>query len=56
MTADNYTHVSAGRAVHRSGRTYAVGSDDALGLWNVFVTTSLTETSPGFWELTPGGC
>lgn len=52
----NYDHVSAGRAVQRSGLVYAVGSGDALGLWNVFVTTSLTETPPGHWEHTPGAC
>ncbi|WP_017570132.1 extracellular catalytic domain type 1 short-chain-length polyhydroxyalkanoate depolymerase [Nocardiopsis halotolerans] len=56
VTDSNYDHVSAGRAVQRSGRVYAVGSGDALGLWNVFVTTSLTETSPGYWEHTPNGC
>ncbi|SHK65172.1 feruloyl esterase [Nocardiopsis flavescens] len=56
VRASNYSHVQAGRAVHRSGQAYALGSDDALGLWNVFVTTSLTETSPGHWENTPGAC
>ncbi|CAL9490505.1 hypothetical protein SUDANB121_03242 [Nocardiopsis dassonvillei] len=56
VRSTNYAHVQAGRAVHRSGQTYAVGSGDPLGLWNVFVTTSLTETSPGYWENTPGAC
>ncbi|GAB2515316.1 extracellular catalytic domain type 1 short-chain-length polyhydroxyalkanoate depolymerase [Nocardiopsis aegyptia] len=56
VKSSNYDHVRAGRAVQRSGLTYAVGSDDPLGLWNVFVTTALTETSPGYWEHTPGAC
>ncbi|WP_306370821.1 PHB depolymerase family esterase [Nocardiopsis sp. CC223A] len=56
VRATNYDHVRAGRAVQRLGLAYAVGSDDPLGLWNVFVTTSLTETSPGYWENTPGAC
>ncbi|MDT0329667.1 extracellular catalytic domain type 1 short-chain-length polyhydroxyalkanoate depolymerase [Nocardiopsis lambiniae] len=56
VRATNYAHVQAGRAVQRLGRTHAVGSDDPLGLWNVFVTTSITETSPGYWNHTPGAC
>ncbi|GAA1109252.1 MAG: PHB depolymerase family esterase [Nocardiopsis sp. BM-2018] len=56
VTASNYAHVSDGRAEHRVGNAYALGSDDLLGLWNVAVTTSVTETVPGYWELTPGGC
>lgn len=56
VTDSNYGHVSQGRAVQRFGQVYAVGSQDPLGLWNIFVTTSLTETSPGHWELTSGGC
>ncbi|WP_159945288.1 extracellular catalytic domain type 1 short-chain-length polyhydroxyalkanoate depolymerase [Nocardiopsis sp. FR6] len=54
VTDSNYGHVSAGRAVQRLGQTYAVGSGDALGLWNVFVTTSLAQTSTAHWERVPG--
>lgn len=56
VTASNYAHVNDGRAVQSWGQTYAVGSEDPLGLWNVMVTTSLTETSPGYWEHTTEGC
>lgn len=56
VTANNCTHVAAGRAEHRQGNAYALGSGDALGLWNVAVTTSLPEAAPDHWELTPGGC
>ncbi|GAA1896310.1 PHB depolymerase family esterase [Streptomyces sodiiphilus] len=53
-TASNWAHTQAGRATHSGGRAYAVGSGDDLGLWNVFVTTSLTETSPGHYSRTAG--
>ena len=56
VTASNYAHVTDGRAVHRFGMAYAVGSGDPLGLWNLVVTTSLTETSPDHWEHTLDGC
>jgi len=50
VTASNYAHVQAGRATVRSGHTYAVGSGDALGLWNTYTVTSLAETGPGWYE------
>lgn len=53
VTASNYAHTTAGRAHQSGGMTFATGSGDALGLWNVFVTTELEETSPDYWEL---GC
>lgn len=54
FTASNYAHVSAGRATVRYGYAYAVGSGDALGLWNIYAVTSLTETEPGWYERTDG--
>lgn len=53
VTASNYAHTTAGRAYHSGGYAYAVGSNDYLGLWNTYVTTSLAETSSGYWQL---GC
>lgn len=56
-TSNNFTHVSAGRAVRCgafNSNACAVGSGDNLGLWNVFVTTTVAETSEGFFEL--GSC
>ncbi|MCZ7415001.1 extracellular catalytic domain type 1 short-chain-length polyhydroxyalkanoate depolymerase [Streptomyces sp. WMMC897] len=50
VTASNYAHTTAGRAVVSYGYTYAVGSGDALGLWNTYTHTSLAETSPGWYE------
>ncbi|MEU2660213.1 PHB depolymerase family esterase [Streptomyces sp. NPDC007325] len=49
VTASNYAHTQAGRAHHLGGHTYANGSEQHLGLWNVMVTSTLKETSPGHW-------
>ena len=54
FTASNYTHVSAGRATQRLGIAYANGSNQNLGLWNVFVTTTLKQTGPNHYVL--GSC
>ncbi|MER6323215.1 extracellular catalytic domain type 1 short-chain-length polyhydroxyalkanoate depolymerase [Streptomyces coelicoflavus] len=55
-TATNYHHVTAGRAHHSGGYTYANGSNQNMGLYNVFVTHTLKETSPGYFVLADGGC
>ncbi|MDB1087997.1 PHB depolymerase family esterase [Streptomyces sp. ACA25] len=55
-TGSNYAHTQAGRATQRGGWTYAVGSGDALGLWNMWVTTTLAESPPGYYRLAPGAC
>ncbi|WP_433556227.1 extracellular catalytic domain type 1 short-chain-length polyhydroxyalkanoate depolymerase [Pseudonocardia xinjiangensis] len=52
-TASNYAHTQAGRATQSGGRAYAVGSGTDLGLWNTFVTTSLRETSAGYYTNVP---
>ncbi|TDB98381.1 PHB depolymerase family esterase [Actinomadura sp. 7K534] len=49
VTASNYAHTTAGRAHHSMGITYANGSNQNLGLWNVFTTSTIKETSPGHW-------
>jgi hypothetical protein len=56
VTASNRAHVTRGRAEHRLGHAYVLGSADPLGLWNTAVRTSLTATSADRWELTQGGC
>ncbi|MCA0900484.1 extracellular catalytic domain type 1 short-chain-length polyhydroxyalkanoate depolymerase [Microbulbifer agarilyticus] len=53
-TASNYSHVTAGRATTSFGYTYALGSGDNLGLYNTFVTTTLAETGPDYYE--QGNC
>lgn len=50
----NYYQVQAGRAYQSGGYTFAVGSNDAMGLYNVFTTHTLAETAPGYYEI--GNC
>ncbi|MEU0880542.1 PHB depolymerase family esterase [Lentzea sp. NPDC005914] len=49
VTANNYAHTTAGRAYALYGQTYATGSNQALGLWNTFTTSSIRQTSPNYW-------
>ncbi|MFF5504569.1 fibronectin type III domain-containing protein [Streptomyces roseolus] len=49
VTADNYAHTLAGRAHQSGGHTYANGSNQYLGLWNVLASSTIKETSPGYW-------
>ena len=51
FTASNYAHTTAGRAHQSLGQTYANGSNQAMGLWNVFVTTTLKQTGPNFYVI-----
>lgn len=53
-TDSNYAHVSAGRATASFGVAYAKGSNDYLGWWNIYVTTTVKQTSSGYFEL--GSC
>jgi poly(3-hydroxybutyrate) depolymerase len=39
--SDNVTHVNRGRAAVAWGRTYALGSGEPMGWWNVWVDTAL---------------
>lgn len=50
-TASNYTHTQAGRAYQQGGYARAKGSDQNMGLWNVFVTTTLKQTGPGHYVI-----
>ncbi|MFE5712552.1 fibronectin type III domain-containing protein [Streptomyces sp. NPDC056501] len=49
VTAGNYAHTQAGRAHQSGGYTYANGSNQNLGLWNVLVSSTIKETAPGYW-------
>ncbi|MEV7598487.1 PHB depolymerase family esterase [Kitasatospora sp. NPDC089797] len=55
-TADNYQQTVAGRAHRSGGSTYANGSGQDMGLWNVFTTHTLEETSPGYYVIADAGC
>lgn len=48
-TSSNYAHVTAGRATTSGGYTYAKGSGQNMGLYNTFYTTTLKQTSPGYY-------
>ncbi|MFB8181013.1 PHB depolymerase family esterase [Streptomyces sp. NPDC055966] len=55
-TDNNYNQVAAGRAHQSGGYTYANGSDQNMGLYNVAVTHTLKETSPGYFVIADSGC
>nr|WP_285557501.1 PHB depolymerase family esterase [Streptomyces hygroscopicus] len=55
-TDNNYNQVQAGRAHQSGGYTYADGSNQAMGLYNVAITHTLKETSPGYFVLADSGC
>ncbi len=54
FTSSNYAHVSAGRATNNFGTAYAVGSGDNLGLYSLFGSSTVAETSTGYFE--SGNC
>ncbi|MEU4066286.1 PHB depolymerase family esterase [Streptomyces wedmorensis] len=49
VTASNYAHTQAGRAHQTGGYAYANGSNQNLGLWTLAATSTIKETSPGYW-------
>ncbi|SCF46464.1 extracellular catalytic domain type 1 short-chain-length polyhydroxyalkanoate depolymerase [Micromonospora mirobrigensis] len=53
VTASNYAHVTAGRAYQSGGYAYALGSNQRMGLYNTFYTTTLKQTGPSYWVI---GC
>ncbi|MFJ4776638.1 PHB depolymerase family esterase [Streptomyces sp. NPDC088762] len=55
-TADNYQHVQAGRATASGGYAYAKGSNQNMGLYNVFTTHTLKESPAGYFVIADAGC
>lgn len=53
-TASNYAHVQAGRAYVAGGYARANGSDQVMGLYNVFLTSTLAQTAAGYYVV--GSC
>ena len=51
FTASNYAHTTAGRAYQSGGYTYANGSNQNMGLWNTFVTTTLKQTGTNYYVI-----
>ncbi|WSI35758.1 PHB depolymerase family esterase [Streptomyces sp. NBC_01341] len=56
FTATNYAHVTAGRAHTSGGYVYANGSEQNMGLYNVFVTHTLRESPTGYFVIADSGC
>ena len=50
-TASNYAHVSAVRAHQSGGYAYANGSNQNMGLWNLYVTTTLKQTGTDYYVI-----
>ncbi|MGY8904850.1 MAG: extracellular catalytic domain type 2 short-chain-length polyhydroxyalkanoate depolymerase [Burkholderiales bacterium] len=50
-TASNYAHTIAGRAYALYGYTYANGSNQNMGLWNIYITTTLRQTGPNYYVI-----
>jgi hypothetical protein len=51
FTASNYAHTVAGRAHQAGGYAYANGSNQNMGLWNVFVMTTLKQTAANYYVI-----
>ncbi|MBM7438690.1 PHB depolymerase family esterase [Streptomyces sp. HB132] len=56
FTATNYAHVTARRAHTSGGHSYANGSGQDMGLYNVFVTHTLRESPAGYFVIADSGC
>lgn len=50
-TASNFSHTMAGRARVIWGLTYANGSNQSMGFWSFFVTTTLKQTGPNYYVI-----
>ena len=53
-TASNYAHTTAGRAHVSGGYALANGSNQNMGFWNVFITTTLKQTGANYYVV--GSC
>ncbi len=47
--ASNYAHTTAGRAYQSGGYAYANGSNQNMGLWNLFTTRTLKMTGTNYY-------
>jgi len=53
-TSSNYAHTMAGRAYALYGYTYAYGSNQYMGLWNIYAVTTLKMTAANYYVI--GNC
>jgi len=56
FTDNNYNQTTAGRAYQSGGYVYADGSNQAMGLWNVYTVHTLKETGSGYYVIADGQC
>ena len=49
FTDNNYALTLDGLAYALYGYTYAVGSNQLMGLWNIYVNSTLKQTAPGYY-------
>jgi hypothetical protein len=56
FTDNNYNQTVAGRAHQSLGYVYANGSNQAMGLWNVYTVHTLKETAPNYYVIADGQC
>ncbi|MFF4550120.1 PHB depolymerase family esterase [Streptomyces sp. NPDC001406] len=56
FTDNNYNQVTAGRAHQSLGYVYANGSNQNMGLYNLYVTHTLEETASGYYVIADSGC
>lgn len=56
FTDNNYNQVAAGRAHQSGGYAYANGSNQSMGLWNVYTVHTLKETSANYYVIADSGC
>lgn len=50
-TATNYAHTTAGRAYQAGGYALAYGSNQNMGLWNIYITTTLKKTAANYYVI-----
>jgi poly(3-hydroxybutyrate) depolymerase len=50
-TASNYAHTTAGRATALYGVTYAKGSNQNMGLWNIYTTRTLKKSGTNYYVI-----
>ncbi len=50
-TSSNYAHTTAGRAYASFGYAYANGSNQNMGLWNIYTTKTLKKTAANYYVI-----
>ncbi len=56
FTESNYQQTVDGHAYQSGGYTYADGSNQSMGLWNVYTVHTLEETGPGYYVIADSQC